>query len=225
MSSRPKRCAAWRTKAAASASRSTCASTKTTSPPLAAISAATRLPRSASRSAKATFAPSFTNRRTVASPIPEAPPVTAATFPFSRAMVGTYTAGGRRDKGKLSLGRLVVVCREWNPKGGADMAAKMVLSEDEALELLAFLVTAARTQVDEAAEYGSLRLLTAAGRLAEFITERVSPETGEFLRGPLKQIPDLALRSVDPAKYSTELDAVCQAVGEHLVNHFGGGAR
>jgi hypothetical protein len=32
----------------------------------------------------------------------------------------------------------------------------MVLSEDEALKLLAFLVTAARTQLDEASEYGSL---------------------------------------------------------------------
>src|SRR5262245_10070479 len=87
MSSWPKRSAACRTKAAASASRSTCASTNTTSPPLAAISAATRLPRSASRSANGTLAPSITNRLTVASPIPEAPPVTAATFPFSRAMV------------------------------------------------------------------------------------------------------------------------------------------
>src|SRR5262249_19612807 len=76
-----------RMKSVASSSRSTCASTNTTSPPLAAISAATRLPRSTSRSAKATFAPSFTNRRTVASPIPEAPPVTAATFPLSRAML------------------------------------------------------------------------------------------------------------------------------------------
>ena len=40
--------------------------------------------------------------------------------------------------------------------------AAMVLSEDEALELLAFLITAARTQLDEAAEYGPLRMLTAA---------------------------------------------------------------
>ncbi|HJZ70672.1 MAG TPA: DUF6092 family protein [Vicinamibacterales bacterium] len=47
----------------------------------------------------------------------------------------------------------------------------------KALELVAFLVTAARTQVDEAAECGSLRLLTAASRLAELIVERVSPET------------------------------------------------
>src|SRR5262245_12511563 len=47
------------------------------------ISAATRCPRSTSRSAKATCAPSAMKRRTVASPIPEAPPVTAATFPLS----------------------------------------------------------------------------------------------------------------------------------------------
>ena len=101
------------------------------------------------------------------------------------------------------------------------MAAKMVLNEDEALELVAFLVTAARTQVDEAAEYGSLRLLTAAGRLAELIAERVSPETRTFLTGPLRQIPDLAVRVADPAGYVAALDAACRAVGEHLVTHFG----
>jgi hypothetical protein len=101
------------------------------------------------------------------------------------------------------------------------MAGKMVLSEDEALELVAFLVTAARTQVDEAAEYGPLRFLTAAGRLAELIAERVSPETRAFLTGPLKQIPDLAVRTADPVGYVNALDAVCRAVGEHLVSHFG----
>jgi hypothetical protein len=107
------------------------------------------------------------------------------------------------------------------------MASAMVLTEDEALELLAFLITAARTQLDEAAEYGPLRLLTAAGRLADFMGERSSPATRAFLTGPLKALPDAALRSVDPARYATELDAVCQAVGEHLVGHFGpdGGPR
>jgi hypothetical protein len=101
------------------------------------------------------------------------------------------------------------------------MPSKMVLSEDEALELLSFLVTAARTQVDEAAEYGSLRLLTAASRLADFIAERVSPETRTVLTGPLKQMPDLAVRTADPAAYVAALDRVCRAVGEHLVTHFG----
>jgi len=102
------------------------------------------------------------------------------------------------------------------------MPSAMVLTEDEALELLVFLITAARTQLDEAAEYGPLRLLTAAGRLADFMVERASPATREFLTGPLKALPEAALRSVDPAKYSAQLDAVCRAVGDHLVRHFFG---
>src|SRR4029453_4425803 len=85
-SSRPKRSAACLTKPAASTSRPMSASTKSAWPPLASISASTRLPRSASRSANATFAPSAANRRTVASPMPDAPPVTAAIFPLSRPM-------------------------------------------------------------------------------------------------------------------------------------------
>ena len=103
------------------------------------------------------------------------------------------------------------------------MPSAMVLNEDEALELLAFLITAARTQLDEAAEYGPLRMLTAAGRLADFIAERASPGMRGLLTGPLKELPDAALRSVDPTKYAAQLDVVCRAVGEHLVDHFGPG--
>jgi len=42
------------------------------------------------------------------------------------------------------------------------MASAIVLTEDEALELLAFVITATRTQLDEVVEGGPLRLLTAA---------------------------------------------------------------
>jgi Family of unknown function (DUF6092)/Voltage gated chloride channel len=97
----------------------------------------------------------------------------------------------------------------------------MVLTEDEALELLAFLVTAARTQLDEAAEYGSLRLLTAANRLADAVADRVSPATRAILTGPLRQIPELSVRTADPAGYAAALDDVCRAVAEHVVTHFG----
>lgn len=99
--------------------------------------------------------------------------------------------------------------------------SSMVLTEDEALDLLAFLVTAARTQLDEAAEYGSLRLLTAAGRLADAVAGRVSPATRALVTGPLRQIPDLAVRTADPEGYAAALDGVCRAVGQHLVVHFG----
>jgi Family of unknown function (DUF6092) len=97
----------------------------------------------------------------------------------------------------------------------------MVLTEDEALELLAFLVTAARTQLDEASEYGSLRLLTAAGRLADAVAGRVSPATRALVTGPLRQIPELAVRTADPEGYAAALDGVCRAVGQHLSDHFG----
>ena len=100
------------------------------------------------------------------------------------------------------------------------MATTMVLTEDEALELLALLVTAARTQLDEAAEYGPLRLLTAAARLADFIGARVSPETRALLAGPLREISETAVKTVDPAEYTMKLDAVCAAVARHLVAHF-----
>jgi hypothetical protein len=101
------------------------------------------------------------------------------------------------------------------------MPPAFVITEDEALELLAFLVTAARTQIDEAAEYGPLRLLTAAGRLAAFIAGRASAETRALCEGPLTRIPDAALRSIDPERYAAELDGVCQEVARHLVRHFG----
>ena len=101
------------------------------------------------------------------------------------------------------------------------MTAAMVMTEDEALELMAFLVTAARTQVDEAAEYGSLRLMTAAGRLASIIADRVSPDTRAFLAEPLKAVGDLAVKTADPEGYAAALDDVCHALGQHLVQHFG----
>ena len=59
-----------------------------------------------------------------------------------------------------------------------------VLNEGDAVELLAYLVTSARTQVDEAAEYAPMRLLTAAGRLAE----SVEPNAGARLRPLLRDV-------------------------------------
>jgi hypothetical protein len=102
----------------------------------------------------------------------------------------------------------------------ASPAPAWVLDEDEALELLAYLVTAARTQVDEAAEYGPMRLLTAARRLAELITPRVSGATADFVRGPLAGMPELAVPRADRAGYTDRLDDVCRALAEHLTARF-----
>ena len=83
ISRRPKNRAASLTKLIHASSVPTSTCVKATVPP---SSAANRWPRSPSRSQNATRAPSATNRLTVASPIPDAPPVTAATLPSSRPM-------------------------------------------------------------------------------------------------------------------------------------------
>lgn len=100
--------------------------------------------------------------------------------------------------------------------------APLVLDEDEALELLAYLVTAARTQVDEAAEYGPLRLLTAARRLGAAIAPRASESTAQFVTGPLAGVPELAVPRDGREEYVTRLDEVCSALAAHLTGHFTG---
>jgi hypothetical protein len=96
----------------------------------------------------------------------------------------------------------------------------MVLTEEEGLELLAYLITAARTQLDEAAEYGPLRLLTAAQRLGKFMAPRSSQATQALIEGSIQTMHETATRSADADRYVAELDAVCHSVAEHLVQVF-----
>jgi hypothetical protein len=97
-----------------------------------------------------------------------------------------------------------------------DTAPTWVLDEDEALELLAYLITAARTQVGEAAEYGPLRLLTAAHRLAERIAPRSSGATAAFVSGPLQRVPELAVPRSGREEYIAGLDELCRELAVHL---------
>ena len=52
-------------------------------------------------------------------------------------------------------------------------AGEVGLTQESALEVLAFLVTAARTQTEEAAEYGPMRLLMGARALAQGMAPHV----------------------------------------------------
>jgi hypothetical protein len=100
------------------------------------------------------------------------------------------------------------------------MPVAWVLDEDDALELLAFLVTAARTQVDEAAEYGPMRLLSAAHRLAGTIGPRASEGTREFVDSSLRRMPPLAVPRDGRDAYVATLDTVCRELAEHLTSRF-----
>jgi uncharacterized protein DUF6092 len=96
-----------------------------------------------------------------------------------------------------------------------------VLDEGDAVELLAYLVTAARTQVDEAAEYAPMRLLTAAGRLAEMAGPNASAGLRPLLRDIGQGVSETAVQAGDPAGYVERLDALCQTLAEYLVRSLG----
>ncbi|MGN6678671.1 MAG: DUF6092 family protein [Streptosporangiaceae bacterium] len=96
-----------------------------------------------------------------------------------------------------------------------------VLAEGDGLELLAYLVTAARTQVDEAAEYAPMRLLTAAGRLAEMVEPNASAGLRPLLREVRQGFSETLVQAGDPARYVERLDALCRSVAEYLVRSQG----
>jgi hypothetical protein len=101
------------------------------------------------------------------------------------------------------------------------MESSWVLDEDDALDLLAFLVTAARTQVDEAREYGPMRLLMAAHRVADAMRPRSSPATQALIAQDLPRMPVVALpRGNGAGDYVARLDALCAAVGEVLARRY-----
>ena len=101
---------------------------------------------------------------------------------------------------------------EANPK-----SSNMVLTEDEALEVLAFLVTAARIQIDEPPDYAPMRLLGGAEKLADLIKERVSQDTRELIETALQGVPH-GLRRSNFDDYVARLDEIRRAVAQRLVD-------
>jgi hypothetical protein len=57
-----------------------------------------------------------------------------------------------------------------------------VLTEEQALELIAFLVSASDSLLSEPYHYGNFRLIDAASRLMGFMLEHETPRTGAFIR-------------------------------------------
>lgn len=64
----------------------------------------------------------------------------------------------------------------------SDAQSNCVLTEEEGLELIAYLVSSADSLRTEPSTYGYLRLIDAASRLMGFMLEHETPRTGAFLR-------------------------------------------
>lgn len=98
------------------------------------------------------------------------------------------------------------------------MRGRLVLSQDEALQAVAFLVTAARALLDEPVDYGPMRLLSAARRICTAAAPRTAPEVAAWLRHLAEVIPTgLRDRLRDPQAYRVFLDELCRMVAEGLL--------
>lgn len=101
--------------------------------------------------------------------------------------------------------------------------AHAALTEKEALELLAFLITSAEVCLREAPDYGPYRLISAAGRLAKFWEPRTSGETAEFLSRLSQEIPyEGAMRKVDADRFARFLADCSRAVAVEIKRRYGG---
>jgi hypothetical protein len=103
-----------------------------------------------------------------------------------------------------------------------DDIGALVLTKQSALEVLAFLISAARTQAEEAAEYGPMRLLMAARLFAEQMATDVGED--DVLGALVTEVA--ALEPVrTPTRnrevYLASLDALCERVADALLAQAG----
>jgi len=97
-----------------------------------------------------------------------------------------------------------------------------ILTEDEAIELFTFLLTSARSQLDDPCEYASMRLLSAAEDLRDRVIDRVSPETRALLRQTVEATTFAQTHTNDLEAYTSTLDELCTQTARFLVGRFGG---
>ncbi len=101
----------------------------------------------------------------------------------------------------------------------------LVISESEALTLLAHLVTSAELCMTEPYDYGIFRLIDAASRLARAMVARSSGESRAFLEAFLREVDEKKMGETrDRERYGSFLRETSRRTAEHLVARSGGRA-
>lgn len=95
--------------------------------------------------------------------------------------------------------------------------SSFVISEQQAVEFLAFLVTSARGLVDEPQDYGTMRLLDAAERFSHLMLPQASGGVAALLKMLSDETPAWqGERRHDPEGYVAFMDECCRAVAREL---------
>lgn len=97
------------------------------------------------------------------------------------------------------------------------MTERMMLTEEQAVELFTFLITAARTQLDDPHHYASMRLLTAAEMLRDYISEQTSPDMQMLLNATVDKSEHAQIIMNDTDAFANALDELCVMVARFLV--------
>ena len=93
----------------------------------------------------------------------------------------------------------------------------LALTDQEAFELLAFLVTSAQDCLSESPDYGVYRLLSGAEHLASFWRPRSSAPTADLLDELiLRTGPEGAKRDMDPKGYESFIADMCRRVAHEI---------
>lgn len=101
------------------------------------------------------------------------------------------------------------------------MAENFMLTEEQAVELFTFLIASARTQLDDPHHYASMRLLTAAEMLRDFISERTSDPIQEFLNTTVEKSEKAQIIMNDTGAFAAALDELCAMTAQFLVEQSG----
>ena len=84
------------------------------------------------------------------------------------------------------------------------------------MEVLAYLISAARTQIDEAAEYAPMRLITAAQKLGRHMAPDAAGPIRDVL-GVLDRFAPTSTPRTDRDAYVAQLDELCVALADCLL--------
>ena len=99
------------------------------------------------------------------------------------------------------------------------MSDRMIVSENHAVELLAFLITAARGLIDEPSNYGPLRLLDAAERLSLSSHDEASTAAQDLFATIIDKSPAIQGEVNRTEQFKGEIDSLCRTVAHYLVDN------
>ena len=92
-----------------------------------------------------------------------------------------------------------------------------LLRENEVVELFVYFLATARVQIDDPDYYGPMRLLSAAEKLRDLVSDRASPSLTRLfeLTEPIINEAHVVINDVE--KFSNELDKLSSVVANYLL--------